>query len=96
MAAGGLAIGGDLAGWLRPLTYAVFALVLVSLVLVLFGSGGSAFLSLAAGGLSHTHLGRLQLPPPARNRRRRRPPRDWDLRLDREHLPSLLNLVSSE
>jgi hypothetical protein len=52
MAAGGLAIGGDLAGWLRPLTYAVFALVLVSLVLVLFGSGASAFLSLAIGGLS--------------------------------------------
>jgi FtsH-binding integral membrane protein len=52
MAAGGLAIGRDLAGWLRPLTYAVFALVLVSLVLVLFGSGGSPFLSLAIGGLS--------------------------------------------
>jgi hypothetical protein len=42
MAAGGLAIGGDLAGWLRPLAYAVFALVLVRPVLVLFGSGGSA------------------------------------------------------
>jgi hypothetical protein len=41
MSAGGLAIGGDLAGWLRPLTYAVFALVLVRPVLVL-GSGGSA------------------------------------------------------
>jgi modulator of FtsH protease len=52
MAAGGLAIGRDLAGWLRPLTYAVFGLVLVSIVLVLFGSGGSPFLSLAIGGLS--------------------------------------------
>lgn len=52
MAAGGLAIGRDLAGWLRPLTYAVFALVLVTLVFVLVRSGGSPFLSLAIGGLS--------------------------------------------
>ena len=52
MGAGGLAIGKDLSGWLRPLTFAVFGLVLVSLVLVLVGSGGSPFLSLAIGGLS--------------------------------------------
>ena len=48
----GLAISKDLARWLRPLTFAVFALVLVSLVLVLFGSGGSPLLSVAIGGIS--------------------------------------------
>ena len=49
---GGLVIGKDLSGWMRPLTLAVFALILLSLVLVLVGSGGSPFLSLAIGGLS--------------------------------------------
>ena len=52
MGFGGLAISHDLAGWLRPLTFAVFALVVVSLVLVLFGSGGSPLLSLAIGAIS--------------------------------------------
>jgi modulator of FtsH protease len=52
MASGGLAIGRDLSSWLRPLSFVVFGLVVVSLVVVLFGSGGSPFLSLAIGGVS--------------------------------------------
>ena len=52
MGTGGLVIGKDLSGWMRPLTLVVFGLVLLSLVLVLVGSGGSPFLSLAIGGLS--------------------------------------------
>jgi modulator of FtsH protease len=52
MGAGGLAISKDLASWLRPLTFVVFGLVLVSLVLVLFGGGRSPILSLAIGGVS--------------------------------------------
>jgi modulator of FtsH protease len=52
MASAGLAIGKDLASWLRPLSLVVFGLVAVSIVLLLVGSGGSPFLSLAIGGVS--------------------------------------------
>lgn len=48
----GFFIGKDLAGWLRPLSIVVFGLVIVSLVLILFGSGGSPLLSLAIAGVS--------------------------------------------
>lgn len=52
MGAGGLAIDRDLAGWLRPLTYAIFGVLLASLLLVLLGSGGSPLISIAIGGIS--------------------------------------------
>jgi FtsH-binding integral membrane protein len=52
MGTGGLALGKDLSGWMRPLSFAIFGLVLLSLVLVLVGSGGSPFLSLAIAGVS--------------------------------------------
>ena len=52
MASAGLAISRDLASWLRPLSLVVFGLVVVSLVVLLLGSGGSPFLSLAIGGVS--------------------------------------------
>ena len=52
MGTGGLVIGRDLSGWLRPLTFIVFGLVLVSLVLVLLGDGGSPILSLAIAAVS--------------------------------------------
>ena len=52
MGTAGLFIGRDLAGWLRPLTFAIFGLVLVSLVLVIIGDGGSPILSLAIAGVS--------------------------------------------
>jgi modulator of FtsH protease len=42
----------DLARWMRPLSYAVLAAVLVSLVLVLFAAGGSPIISLIILGLS--------------------------------------------
>jgi modulator of FtsH protease len=52
MGAGGVLIGRDLAGWLRPLTFAIFGLVIVSFALVLFGGGGSSLLSLAIAAVS--------------------------------------------
>lgn len=51
MGAGGLAFGNDLMAWYRPLTFALLGVILVSLVLVVFGSGGSVFVSLAIGGV---------------------------------------------
>jgi modulator of FtsH protease len=51
MDAGGLAFGNDLMAWYRQLTFALLGVILVSLVLVVFGSGGSAFVSLAIGGV---------------------------------------------
>ncbi len=52
MGAGGLALGKDLTSWIRPLTFVIFGLVVVSLVLFLFGNGGSPLLSLAIAGVS--------------------------------------------
>lgn len=52
MGALGFALSKDLASWMRPLSYLVFAAVLVSLVMVLFASGGNPILSLIIYGLS--------------------------------------------
>jgi modulator of FtsH protease len=54
MAALGLALSKDLAGWMRPLSYAVFAAVVVSLLGLLFGGLGALnpLLSLLIFGLS--------------------------------------------
>lgn len=41
----GFALSKDLARWMRPLSFIVFGLVIVSLVMVLAGSGGSPILS---------------------------------------------------
>ncbi len=41
----GFALSKDLARWMRPLSFIVFGLVIVSLVMVLAGSGGSPLLS---------------------------------------------------
>ena len=48
----GFALSKDLKSWMRPLSLVVFGLVAVSLVMVLFGSGGNPILSLAIGGIS--------------------------------------------
>jgi modulator of FtsH protease len=48
----GFMLSKDLKSWMRPLSFVVFGLVLVSLVMVLFGSGGNPILSLAIGGIS--------------------------------------------
>ncbi len=50
--AGGFALSKDLAAWMRPLSLIVLGLVGVSLVMFLFGSGGSPLISLAIGGVS--------------------------------------------
>ena len=52
MGALGFALSKDLASWMRPLSLLVFAAVLVSLVMVLFASGGNPILSLIIYGLS--------------------------------------------
>jgi FtsH-binding integral membrane protein len=52
MGAGGLSLDKDLAGWMRPLTFVIFGLVVLSLVLFLFGSGGNPLLSLAIAAVS--------------------------------------------
>ena len=41
----GFALSKDLARWMRPLSFVVFGLVIVSLVLVLAGSGGNPIIS---------------------------------------------------
>ena len=48
----GFMLSKDLARWMRPLSLIVFGLVIVSLVMVFAGGGGSPILSLAIGGLS--------------------------------------------
>lgn len=50
--AGGFMLSKDLASWMRPLSFLVFGLVIVSLVVVLAGGGGNPILSLAIGGIS--------------------------------------------
>jgi FtsH-binding integral membrane protein len=52
MGALGFALSKDLASWMRPLSWLVFGAVLVSLVTVLFASGGNPVLSLIIYGLS--------------------------------------------
>ena len=48
----GFALSKDLARWMRPLSMLVFAAVIVSLVMVLFASGGNPILSMIILGLS--------------------------------------------
>ena len=48
----GFFLSKDLARWMKPLSLLVFGAVIVSLVLVLFSSGGNPILSLIIGGLS--------------------------------------------
>jgi modulator of FtsH protease len=52
MGAAGLALDKDLSGWLRPLSYAVFGLLLVGLVAVLLGTGATPLLSLGIAVVS--------------------------------------------
>ena len=52
MGAYGLATSKDLARWIRPLSYAMLGLLAISLVLLLFGSGGSPLISFAVLVLS--------------------------------------------
>ncbi|MES1193464.1 MAG: Bax inhibitor-1 family protein [Solirubrobacterales bacterium] len=52
MGAYGLATSKDLARWIRPLSYAMLGLLAISLVLLLFGSGGSPLISIAVLAVS--------------------------------------------
>jgi FtsH-binding integral membrane protein len=52
MGALGFALSKDLAPWMRPLSLAIFALVVVSIVMTLFFGGGNPLLSLAIYGIS--------------------------------------------
>jgi modulator of FtsH protease len=52
MGAAGFALDKDLSGWLRPLSYAVFGLLLVGLVAVLLGTGATPLLSLGIAVVS--------------------------------------------
>ena len=52
LGAGGYATDRDLTGWLRPLSYAVFALLVVSLLVVLLGTAGSPLISLGIAVIS--------------------------------------------
>ena len=48
----GFVLSKDLAAWMRPLSFLVFGAVIVSLVMVLFTSGGNPIISLVILGLS--------------------------------------------
>jgi modulator of FtsH protease len=48
----GFMLSKDLKSWMRPLSFVVFGLIIVSLVMVLAGGGGSPIISLAIGGIS--------------------------------------------
>jgi modulator of FtsH protease len=52
MGALGFALSKDLSSWMRPLSFLVFGAVIVSLVMVMFASGGNPVLSLIIYGLS--------------------------------------------
>src|SRR4051795_1862562 len=56
MGAYGLATSKDLARWIRPLSFAMLGLLAISLLLLLFGSGGSPLLSLAVLAVSAAFL----------------------------------------
>ena len=88
MGAGGFAMSKDLAAWMRPLSFLILGLVVVSFAMLIFSSGGNPILSAAIGDrLGAADHGRLQLPAQARHEGRRGLARDRHLRLDREHLP---------
>src|SRR4051794_23479067 len=48
----GFALSKDLRSWMRPLSFLVFGLVIVSLVIALAGSGGNPVISLVIGAVS--------------------------------------------
>ena len=52
MGALGFALSKDLAPWMRPLSFAIFGLVVVSIVMTLFFGGGNPLISLAIYGVS--------------------------------------------
>lgn len=52
MGVGGLTLNRDLSSWMRPLTFAIFGLFILSLVLFLLGDGGNPLISLAIAGVS--------------------------------------------
>lgn len=48
----GFALSKDLKSWMRPLSFLVFGLVIVSLLLMLAGGGGNPLISIAIGAVS--------------------------------------------
>lgn len=52
MGALGFALSKDLAPWMRPLSFAIFGLVVVSIAMTLFFGGGNPIISLAIYGVS--------------------------------------------
>src|SRR4051812_37908692 len=56
MGAYGLSTSRDLARWIRPLSFAMLGLLAISLLLLLFGSGGSPLFSLAVLAISAAFL----------------------------------------
>jgi modulator of FtsH protease len=52
MGAAGLATSKDLVRWMRPLSYAMLGLFAISLLLLVFGSGGSPIFSVAVIAIS--------------------------------------------
>jgi modulator of FtsH protease len=52
MGVGGLTLDKDLSAWLRPLTFVILGLFVLTLVLFLVGAGGSPLISLAIAGVS--------------------------------------------
>jgi modulator of FtsH protease len=56
MGAYGMATSKDLAKWIRPLSYAMLGLFAVSLILLLFGTGGNPLLSIAILAISSALL----------------------------------------
>jgi modulator of FtsH protease len=56
MGAYGLATSKDLARWIRPLSFVMLGLLAISLLVLLFGSGGSPLLSLAILAVSAAFL----------------------------------------
>jgi modulator of FtsH protease len=56
MGAYGMATSKDLAKWIRPLSYAMLGLFAVSLILLLFGTGGNPLLSIVILAISSALL----------------------------------------
>lgn len=52
MGAGGFALSKDLKAWMRPLSFVILGLVVVSFAMLLFASGGNPILSAAIGIVS--------------------------------------------
>lgn len=52
MGAGGFAMSKDLAAWMRPLSFVILGLVVVSFAMLIFSSGGNPLISAAIGIVS--------------------------------------------